>query len=106
MTQNRILLTRAIEEAEGYRELGMLEHALRALQRRGSLVHGNGRACFLLGEAFHDGPIFLPCWMGRRLSGRAKNDSARPGNHWTTRRRARSFGGFVENKIAYGIACD
>src|SRR5690348_16569748 len=30
----------------------MLEHALRALQRRGSLVHGNGRACYLLGDAF------------------------------------------------------
>ena len=54
MTQNRILLTRAIEEAEGYTELGMLEHALRALQRRGSLVHGNGRACYLLGEAFRE----------------------------------------------------
>jgi tetratricopeptide (TPR) repeat protein len=54
VTQNRILLTRAIEEAEGYAELGMLEHALRALQRRGSLVHGNGRACYLLGEAFRE----------------------------------------------------
>jgi tetratricopeptide (TPR) repeat protein len=50
--QNRLLLTRAIEEAEGYTDLGMLEHALRALQRRGSLVHGNGRACYLLGDAF------------------------------------------------------
>jgi tetratricopeptide (TPR) repeat protein len=64
VTQNRILLTRAIEEAEGYTDLGldsseparscMLEHALRALQRRGSLVHGNGRACYLLGEAFRE----------------------------------------------------
>jgi tetratricopeptide (TPR) repeat protein len=52
--QNRILLTRAIEEAEGYTELGMPEHSLRALQRRGSLVHGNGRACYLLGEAFRE----------------------------------------------------
>jgi tetratricopeptide (TPR) repeat protein len=51
---NRILLSRAIEEAEGYTELGMTEHALRALQRRGSLVHGNGRACFLLGEALRE----------------------------------------------------
>src|SRR4051794_37090136 len=61
---NRILLTRAIDEAEGYTDLGrsssepmrgsMLEHALRALQRRGSLVHGNGRACYLLGEVFRD----------------------------------------------------
>src|SRR5437016_4815401 len=32
----------------------MLEHALRALQRRGSLVHGNGRACYLLGEALRE----------------------------------------------------
>jgi tetratricopeptide (TPR) repeat protein len=54
VTRNRILLSRAIEEAEGYTELGMLEHALRALQRRGSLVHGNGRACYLLGEALRE----------------------------------------------------
>lgn len=54
VTRNRILLTRAIEEAEGYTELGMLEHALHALQRRGTLVHSNGRACFLLGEAFRE----------------------------------------------------
>jgi tetratricopeptide (TPR) repeat protein len=54
VTRNRILLTRAIEEAEGYTELGMLEHALRALQRRGALVHGNGRACYLLGEALRE----------------------------------------------------
>ena len=39
---------------EGYTELGMLEHALRALQRRGSLVHGNGKACYLLGEALRE----------------------------------------------------
>ena len=49
--RNRILLGRAIEEAEGYTELGMLEHALHALQRRGALVHGNGKACYLLGDA-------------------------------------------------------
>jgi len=54
VTRNRLLLGRAIEEAEGYTELGMLEHALRALQRRGALVHGNGRACFLLGEALRE----------------------------------------------------
>ena len=54
VTRNRILLGRAIEEAEGYAELGMLEHSLRSLQRRGSLVHGNGRACFLLGEALRE----------------------------------------------------
>ncbi len=54
MTRNRIILGRAIEEAEGYFELGMLEHALRALQRRGALVHGDGRACYLLGEALRE----------------------------------------------------
>jgi tetratricopeptide (TPR) repeat protein len=43
-----------MEEAEGYTELGMLEHSLRALQRRGALVHGNGRACFLLGESLRE----------------------------------------------------
>ena len=50
MSRSRILLRRTIEEAEGYLELGMNEHALRALQRRGALVHGNGRACYLLGD--------------------------------------------------------
>lgn len=52
--RNRILLKRAVEEAEGYMELGMSEHALRSLQRRGALVHGNGRACYLLGEALRE----------------------------------------------------
>jgi tetratricopeptide (TPR) repeat protein len=32
----------------------MLEHALRALQRRGAQVHANGRACYLLGETFRE----------------------------------------------------
>jgi len=54
VTRNRILLCRAIEEAEGYTELGMTEHALRALQRRGALVHGDGRACYLLGETLRE----------------------------------------------------
>jgi tetratricopeptide (TPR) repeat protein len=54
VTRNRIILGRAIEEAEGYFELGMLEHALRALQRRGALVHGDGRGCYLLGEALRE----------------------------------------------------
>jgi tetratricopeptide (TPR) repeat protein len=54
VTLNRILLVRAIEEAEGYTELGMLEHALRSLQRRGSIVHGDGRACYLLGESLRE----------------------------------------------------
>ena len=54
MSRNRLLLERTIEEAEGYLELGMVEHALRALQRRGKLVHGNGRACYLLGETLRE----------------------------------------------------
>ena len=54
VTRNRIILGRAIEEAEGYTELGMLEHALRSLQRRGALVHGNGKACYLLGKALRE----------------------------------------------------
>lgn len=54
MSFHRILLHRAIEEAEGYIDLGMMEHALKALQRRGALVHGNGRACFMLGEALRE----------------------------------------------------
>jgi tetratricopeptide (TPR) repeat protein len=54
VTRNRLLLCRAIEEAEGYTELGMSEHALRSLQRRGALVHGNGRACYLLGETLRE----------------------------------------------------
>jgi tetratricopeptide (TPR) repeat protein len=48
------MLRRAIEEAEGYLELGMKEHALRSLQRRGTLVHGNGRACYLMGETLRE----------------------------------------------------
>lgn len=43
-----------MEEADGYIELGMMEHALRALQRRGALVHANGRACYMLGEALRE----------------------------------------------------
>jgi tetratricopeptide (TPR) repeat protein len=54
VSRNRILLRRTIEEAEGYIELGMNEHALRSLQRRGALVHGNGRACYLMGETLRE----------------------------------------------------
>jgi Flp pilus assembly protein TadD len=50
VSRNRLLLRRAIDEAEGYLDLGMVDHALRALQRRGTLVHGNGRACHLMGK--------------------------------------------------------
>ncbi len=54
MSRNRTLLHRAIEEAEGYLELGMIEHALASLQRRGTLIHTNGRACYMLGEALRE----------------------------------------------------
>lgn len=54
VSRNRLLLRRTIEEAEGYMELGLVEHSLRALQRRGALVHGNGRACYLLGETLRE----------------------------------------------------
>jgi tetratricopeptide (TPR) repeat protein len=51
---NRLLLEQTVEQAEGYLELGMTEHALRTLQRRGALVHGSGRACYLLGETLRE----------------------------------------------------
>ena len=50
----RIFIQRTIREAEGYLELGMTDHALRALQRRGKLVHGNGRACYLMGRTLSE----------------------------------------------------
>ncbi len=54
MSRNRLQLRRAIEEAEGYLELGMREHALTALERRSTLVHTNGRACYLWGETLRE----------------------------------------------------
>ena len=51
---DQMLLTRAIREAEGYRELGMPSQGLVALQRRGSLVHGDNHACYLLGETLRE----------------------------------------------------
>jgi tetratricopeptide (TPR) repeat protein len=54
VSRNRLLLERTIEEAEGYMELGMVEHALMTLQRRRKLVHNSGRACYLLGEALRE----------------------------------------------------
>jgi tetratricopeptide (TPR) repeat protein len=54
VSRHRIQLRRAIEEAEGYLELGLKAHALRALQHRGTLVHGNGRACYLMGETLRE----------------------------------------------------
>ncbi len=54
VSTNRQQLQQAIQEAEGYLELGMTDHALQTLQRRGALVHGSGRACYLLGEAFRE----------------------------------------------------
>ena len=54
MSRNRLQLRRAIEEAEGYLELGMREDALHALERRHTLVHANGRACYLMGETLRE----------------------------------------------------
>jgi len=50
----RIQLQRACVEAEGYLELGMPQHALHTLQRRGQLVHGDARGCYLLGETLRE----------------------------------------------------
>lgn len=50
----RCRLQRACLEAEGYIELSMPEHALSALQRRGHLVHGHARGCYLLGECLRE----------------------------------------------------
>ena len=84
MSINRILLHRAIEEAEGYTELGMMEHALRSLQRRGALVHGNGRACYMLGEALRE--------LGVRRSAAAAGAKCRPDARRHPRRSWRSAG--------------
>jgi Flp pilus assembly protein TadD len=48
--RQRCQLECASREAEGYLELGMQSHALRVLQHRGPLVHGDAHACYLLGE--------------------------------------------------------
>ncbi|HEX6961793.1 MAG TPA: tetratricopeptide repeat protein [Lacipirellula sp.] len=52
--QARIQLQRACVEAEGYLELGMPDAALKTLQRRGHLVHGDARGCYLLGETLRE----------------------------------------------------
>ena len=54
VTNNYSLLERVLTEAEGYLELGMKEHALAALQRRGKTVHASGRGCYLLGETLRE----------------------------------------------------
>lgn len=54
LTRQRTQLDSATREAEGYLELGMHSQALRSLQRRGTLVHANARACFLMGEALRE----------------------------------------------------
>jgi len=41
-------------EAEGYLELGMPLHALRALQHNGKIVHSDARGCYLLGESLRE----------------------------------------------------
>jgi tetratricopeptide (TPR) repeat protein len=53
-TKVRVQLQRTCVEAEGYLELGMFVQALRTLQRRGQLVHGDARGCYLLGEALRE----------------------------------------------------
>lgn len=53
-TRRRRQLACASREAEGYLELGMARNALHALQRRGALVFGDGRACYLLGESLRE----------------------------------------------------
>ena len=50
----RLQLQRTCTEAEGYLELSMPEQALHTLQRRGQLVHGDARGCYLLGETLRD----------------------------------------------------
>jgi tetratricopeptide (TPR) repeat protein len=50
----RLQLQRTCTEAEGYLELMLPEQALRTLQRRGQLVHGDARGCYLLGEALRE----------------------------------------------------
>lgn len=54
LSQARIQLQRACVEAEGYLELGLPQEALRTLQRRGQLVHGDARGCYLLGETLRE----------------------------------------------------
>ena len=50
--RERILRVR--REAEGYLELGMPEHALRALQRRSKIVNSDARGCYLMGESLRE----------------------------------------------------
>jgi Flp pilus assembly protein TadD len=50
----RIQVQHACLEAEGYLELGMPQQALRTLQHRGHLVHGDARGCYLLGETLRE----------------------------------------------------
>lgn len=53
-TVDAVRLKKTIAEAEGYLELGLTQHALDALQRRGSLVHCSARGCYLLGESLRE----------------------------------------------------
>ena len=50
----RARLRRVRREAEGYLELGMPAHALHSLQRKGKMVHGDARGCYLLGESLRE----------------------------------------------------
>ena len=49
--RQRLQIERIRCEAEGYLELGMPGHALRALQRFGRAVHGDASGCYLMGES-------------------------------------------------------
>jgi tetratricopeptide (TPR) repeat protein len=50
----RIQVHHACVEAEGYLELGMPQQALRTLQHRRHLVHGDARGCYLMGESLRE----------------------------------------------------
>jgi Flp pilus assembly protein TadD len=50
----RIHVQHACLEAEGYLELGLPHQALKTLQHRGHLVHGDARGCYLLGETLRE----------------------------------------------------
>ena len=52
--RRRRQLASAAREAEGYLELGLHRHALKALTRRGDLVYRDAHACFLWGECLRE----------------------------------------------------
>lgn len=66
--RHRLQLEGASREAEGYLELGMHRQALRSLQRRGKLVHADGRACYLMGECLRELACFRDALFPLRRS--------------------------------------